>query len=171
MCIQLECLVDKRVLDPHHSSCTSTLTCSGTSKLCVLSGGTLFYVAGLCNAGYFCVEGSSSASSQLCPTGHFCPQGTAVPERCPEVRGAMLVGSVLGVCVERVTVGSCRVGGKLMQVDWTTDPRGWRSWRGDGVAQLVEHWTRDPKTRGSNPVCVKRTRKNCESFSESKMLC
>ena len=51
----------------------------------VIHGVMLLCIAGLCNAGYFCVEGSSSASSELCPTGHFCPQGTAVPERCPEV--------------------------------------------------------------------------------------
>ena len=32
---------------------------------------------------------------------------------------------------------------------------------GDVVAQLVERPTRDPKTRGSNPVCVwSRTKKN-----------
>ena len=40
-----------------------------------------------------------------------------------------------------------------------------------GVAQLVERQTQDPKTRGSNPACVRSTRKNVESFSESKMLC
>ena len=34
---------------------------------------------------------------------------------------------------------------------------------GDGVAQLVEHRTPDPKTRGSNPA--RRTRQICESFS------
>ena len=33
---------------------------------------------------------------------------------------------------------------------------------GEGVAQLVERWTRDPKTRGSN--AVRSTRKNCEFF-------
>ena len=38
----------------------------------------------------------------------------------------------------------------------------------DGVAQLVEHQTRDPKTRGLNPVCVRSTRKICESFSRVK---
>ena len=37
---------------------------------------------------------------------------------------------------------------------------------GDGVAQLVMHRTRDPKTRGSNPVSS--TRKICERFFESK---
>ena len=36
----------------------------------------------------------------------------------------------------------------------------------DGVAQLVERWTWDPKTGGSNPV--RSTRKICESFSDSK---
>ncbi|RUS80256.1 hypothetical protein EGW08_011985, partial [Elysia chlorotica] len=41
-------------------------------------------VEGLCNATYFCVEGSDSPSSEICPSGHYCPQGTAVPERCPE---------------------------------------------------------------------------------------
>ena len=40
--------------------------------------------------------------------------------------------------------------------------------RGDGVAQLVERRTQDPKDRGSNPV--RSTRKKV-SFSESKMLC
>ena len=39
------------------------------------------------------------------------------------------------------------------------------------VAQLVERRTRDPKTRGSNPACVRSTRKKCENFSESKLLC
>ena len=39
----------------------------------------------------------------------------------------------------------------------------------DGVAQLVERPTLDPKTRGSNPV--RSTRTICESFSESKCLC
>ena len=34
--------------------------------------------------------------------------------------------------------------------------------RGDGVAQLVERRTRDPKDRGSNPVSS--TRKKCEFF-------
>ena len=29
------------------------------------------------------------------------------------------------------------------------------------VAQLVERRTRDPKSLGSNPVCVRSTRKNC----------
>ena len=40
-----------------------------------------------------------------------------------------------------------------------------------GVAQLVERRTRDPKTQGSNSACVRSTRKNCQSFFESKMLC
>ena len=40
-----------------------------------------------------------------------------------------------------------------------------------GVAQLVERRPRDPKTRGSNPVCVRSTTDLCDSFSESKMLC
>ena len=39
----------------------------------------------------------------------------------------------------------------------------------DGVARLVERQTQDLKTEGSNPV--RSTRKICESFSESKMLC
>ena len=34
--------------------------------------------------------------------------------------------------------------------------------KGDGVAQLVERQTRDPKTRGSNPVCFRSIRKICE---------
>ena len=34
---------------------------------------------------------------------------------------------------------------------------------GDGVAQLVERRTRDPETRGSNPI--RNTRKSCGSFS------
>ena len=37
--------------------------------------------------------------------------------------------------------------------------------RGDGVAQLIERRSQDPKTRGSNPV--RSTRKNCE-FSPVK---
>ena len=42
------------------------------------------------------------------------------------------------------------------------------SWElGDGVAQLVEHWTQDPKDEGSNPV--RSTIKKIVSFSESKM--
>ena len=41
--------------------------------------------------------------------------------------------------------------------------------RCDGVAQLVERQTRDLKTECSNTV--RSTRKICESFSESKMLC
>ena len=45
------------------------------------------------------------------------------------------------------------------------------SQKDDGVAQLVEHRTRDPKTRGSNPGPVRSTRTICETFSESKMLC
>ena len=39
----------------------------------------------------------------------------------------------------------------------------------DGVAQLVKHRIRDPKIGGSNPACVRSTRKICESFSESQM--
>ena len=50
---------------------------------------------------------------------------------------------------------------------FTAKPLHW----GDGVVQLVEHRIRDPKTRGSNPACVRSTRKICESFSQSKMLC
>ena len=42
---------------------------------------------------------------------------------------------------------------------------------GDGVAQLVERRTLDPKTRGSNPACVRSPQEKCVSFSESKMLC
>ena len=38
----------------------------------------------------------------------------------------------------------------------------------DGVAQLVQHRTRDPKTRGSNSICVRSTRTICENFSGSK---
>ena len=38
-------------------------------------------------------------------------------------------------------------------------------YRGGRVAQLVECWTPDPKTRGSNPTGSTRT--ICESFSES----
>ena len=41
---------------------------------------------------------------------------------------------------------------------------------GDGVAQLVERRTQESMTRGSNPV-RSTTHRNCESFSESKMLC
>ena len=44
--------------------------------------------------------------------------------------------------------------------------------RKDMVAQLVERRPQDQmdsKTRGSNPV--RSTRKICETFSESKMLC
>ena len=41
--------------------------------------------------------------------------------------------------------------------------------KGDGVAQWVERRTRDPENQGSYPV--RSTSKNCESFSESKMLC
>ena len=40
--------------------------------------------------------------------------------------------------------------------------------RGDGVAQLVERQTRDPKHLRSEP---RQKIKICESFSESKMLC
>ena len=39
---------------------------------------------------------------------------------------------------------------------------------GEGVAQLVERWTKDPKNESSNPV--RRTRKFV-NFSESKLLC
>ena len=39
---------------------------------------------------------------------------------------------------------------------------------GDGVAQLVERWTGDPKVEGSNPVrCTRKTL----SFSDSKKGC
>ena len=38
----------------------------------------------------------------------------------------------------------------------------------DGVTQVVERLTRDPKTRGSNPAYVSSTRTICESFFESK---
>ena len=44
----------------------------------------------------------------------------------------------------------------------------YRSKWGDGVAQVVERWTRDPKTLGSNPVMI--TRKMYEGFSESKIV-
>ena len=37
---------------------------------------------------------------------------------------------------------------------------------GDGVAQLVEHWTQDPKTGGLNPACVRSTRTSCEILSK-----
>ena len=35
---------------------------------------------------------------------------------------------------------------------------------GDGVAQLVERRIRNPKNGGSNPACVRSTRKMCEFF-------
>ena len=38
----------------------------------------------------------------------------------------------------------------------------------DGVAQLVEDQIRDPKTGGSNPACVRSTRKLCENFFQVK---
>ena len=41
----------------------------------------------------------------------------------------------------------------------------------NGMAQLGERRTRDPKTGGSNPGPVMSTINICESFSESKMLC
>ena len=37
--------------------------------------------------------------------------------------------------------------------------------QGDGVVQLEERRTRDPKTRGSNPVCVRSTTKTCQRFN------
>ena len=40
---------------------------------------------------------------------------------------------------------------------------------GDGMTQLVERRTRDPKTRGSNSV--RGARKNCKSCTESQMSC
>ena len=40
--------------------------------------------------------------------------------------------------------------------------------RGDGLAQWLERWTRDPKVEGSNPI---RSARKTLSFSESKMLC
>ena len=43
-------------------------------------------------------------------------------------------------------------------VDWVT---GW----------LIERQTRDPKTGGLNPACVRSIRKVYESFSFQKMLC
>ena len=39
---------------------------------------------------------------------------------------------------------------------------------GDGLAQWLERWTRDPKVEGSNPA---RSARKTLSFSESKRLC
>ena len=39
---------------------------------------------------------------------------------------------------------------------------------GDGVAQLVEHWTQDPKDEGSNPV--RSTRTICEFFRDKQFV-
>ena len=57
-----------------------------------------------------------------------------------------------------VPVGQNRTGQGWFLQDW-----------GDGVAHLVQRRIQDPKTRGSNPVMS--TRKVCESFSQSLMLC
>ena len=46
-----------------------------------------------------------------------------------------------------------------------------RGKRAHRVAQLVERRIRDLKIGGSNPACIRSTRKICESFSESKVLC
>ncbi|MED6232417.1 hypothetical protein ATANTOWER_029578, partial [Ataeniobius toweri] len=46
-------------------------------------------VSGPCLAGYYCLEGSQSASpasgefAGVCPVGHYCPKGTSVPSPCP----------------------------------------------------------------------------------------
>lgn len=42
-------------------------------------------IAGLCEKGYFCDFGASSAAdvSKLCPPGHYCPEATDYPIRCP----------------------------------------------------------------------------------------
>ena len=41
--------------------------------------------SGLCSAGYFCVEGSSSKTSETCTEGDYCPEGVGLPLRCPPV--------------------------------------------------------------------------------------
>ena len=73
-----------------------------------------------------------------------------------------------------MSIGRCRTSHLRGPTRWTSggateDRRRHSGWTadvalttGDGVAQLVERRTRDPKDRGSNPV--RGTRKNCEFF-------
>ena len=63
----------------------------------------------------------------------------------------------------------CLLRATSMLCTWRRSDTNWcaQVW-GDGVAQLVEHRTRYPKTTGSNPGPVRSTRKNCESFLSQK---
>ncbi len=38
---------------------------------------------GPCSPGWYCLEGSTVAESNICPAGHNCPEGTHTPARCP----------------------------------------------------------------------------------------
>lgn len=42
---------------------------------CCLSHAGLITVSGLCQAGHFCPNGSSSATQNVCPLSHYCPEG------------------------------------------------------------------------------------------------
>ncbi|XP_053503641.1 sushi, von Willebrand factor type A, EGF and pentraxin domain-containing protein 1-like [Ictalurus furcatus] len=67
-------------------SLNSCLLCP-VGHFCPFAG--LAEPAGLCMPGYWCREGSHSASpsagstGSLCPVGHYCPKGTTSPLACP----------------------------------------------------------------------------------------
>ena len=56
------------------TNCTAGSYCGGLN---------LTAPSGLCEAGYFCPEGSSSSTQLDCPTGRFCVAGTHTPDLCP----------------------------------------------------------------------------------------
>ena len=43
-------------------------------------------VSGTCDAGFYCVSGSTNASPDtgVCPAGSYCPEGSIAPQRCPQ---------------------------------------------------------------------------------------
>ena len=77
---------------------------------------------------------------------------------CPNIRGSQVLDMAREDRTEGVKEGPWRSRHNLEMT-------------GDGVAQWVESRTRDPKTGGSNPACVRSTRTICESFSGSNMVC
>jgi hypothetical protein len=41
-------------------------------------------VCSSCSGGYYCNEGSSTATQHICPAGSYCPAGTGTPLPCPK---------------------------------------------------------------------------------------
>src|SRR5262249_4025647 len=39
--------------------------------------------SGICQAGYYCPSGSTSANQTACPVGFYCPDQSGMPTSCP----------------------------------------------------------------------------------------